>query len=154
MPSTALREVSLLQMLSESNHVVKCAPSAAAHARTCAPVAAPLRSPKAASWEQRHQTNCPWSLVAFCSSVKCPCETNCGIAMTLLPLLELLAHTATTRLATLPTRFRAALQAPVRAARRGASAQQARPLPGKWLPTLVGLRCYCKSGKGKSSRIF
>lgn len=25
-PSTALREVSLLQMLSESNHVVKCAP--------------------------------------------------------------------------------------------------------------------------------
>ena len=26
MPSTALREVSLLQMLSESNHVVKCAP--------------------------------------------------------------------------------------------------------------------------------
>ena len=26
MPSTALREVSLLQMLSESNHIVKCAP--------------------------------------------------------------------------------------------------------------------------------
>lgn len=26
MPSTALREVSLLQMLSESNHVVKCGP--------------------------------------------------------------------------------------------------------------------------------
>jgi len=25
-PSTALREVSLLQMLSESNHIVKCAP--------------------------------------------------------------------------------------------------------------------------------
>ncbi len=25
MPSTALREVSLLQMLSESNHIVKCA---------------------------------------------------------------------------------------------------------------------------------
>lgn len=27
-PSTALREVSLLQMLNESNHVVKCVPSA------------------------------------------------------------------------------------------------------------------------------
>ncbi len=26
-PSTALREVSLLQMLSESNHIVKCAPT-------------------------------------------------------------------------------------------------------------------------------
>ena len=73
MPSTTLREISLLQMLSESNHIVKCAGAGRPGVAAAGPLRLPCATPTTAK---------PSLLRIPCCCIRWPAELLAPAALT------------------------------------------------------------------------